>query len=185
MNGQNLAESAHSVLSVYPQASTGAVSAQAWSMKEAEHVTIYIQFGTEGGSPLTVPVSIIMNQCTSAAGANPTAMAFRYYYQLLGGAGNDVLNGNAGALTNTTGPGPNWAASTGITSFPATVSGLLYVIEMDSAELCAIADAVGTQTEYPYLVPAITLGASSTPVAVLAVLTGMRHAEKASYTQTT
>ena len=33
--------------------------------------------------------------------------------------------------------------------------------------------------------PAITLGASSTPVAVLAVLTGMRHAEKASYTQTT
>ena len=185
MNGVNLAEAGHSILVTSPQSTSGAVTSQAFHLKQAEHVSIYVLFGIEGGSPPTAPVSIILNQCTSAAGASATAMPFRYYYQLLGGAGNDILNGNAGALSNTVGPGPNWATSAGITSFPASVNNLVYVLEVDAAELEAIADAVGTQTEYPYLQVAVTNGASASYICILAVCTGLRYAEKGGFTYTT
>lgn len=185
MNGVNLSEAAHSVLAVFPQ-SVATATAQCFHMKQAEHVSIYVLFGAESGSPLTVPTSIVVNQCTNASGGSATPLAsFRYAYQLLSGAGNDVLNGNAQALSNTVGPGPNWTTSTsGITSFPASTNGLVYIIEIDSAELEAIADAVGPQTEYPYIQVVVT-NANAEYITILAVLTGLRYAEKGGYTMTT
>lgn len=187
MNGQPVAGgAAHPIVIFQPQTGTTCTS-QAFHLKEAEHVSIGIILGAEGGSPPALPTSIVVNQCTSAAGANATPLpGFHYYYQLTAGAGNDVLNGNAGALTNTVGPGPNWATTTaGITSFPASVAGLQYWIEIDSAELEAIADAVGPQTEYPYLQVVVTNGNSSSYITMVAILTGLRHAELGGYTMTT
>jgi hypothetical protein len=186
MNGVNLAEATH-IVNVLPAVNTtGGVTGQAFSMKGADHVSILITFGATT-SPPVAPTSIVINQCTSAAGANATPLAsFRYYYQLLGGAGNDILNGAAQALANTPSLPPNYTTSTaGITSFPATVANLVYVIEIDAAELEAIADVVGTITEYPYLQVVIANGANATYGSVIAVLSGLRYAYKVGATATT
>ena len=184
MNGSPVAEFQHPIVILQPQTGT-TLTAQAFTMKEAYHVSIGIFFGTEGGSPLALPTSIVLNQCTSAAGANATALSFRYYYQTTPGAGNDVLNGNQQPLPNTTGPGPNWATASGITAFPANVAGLQFWIELDSPELEAIADAaVGTQTEYPYLQLVVTNGNSASLCCAVAICSGLRHAEKGGYTFT-
>jgi len=187
MNGINLAEAGHSVLAYGPANISSTATGQAASFKLAEHVSIYILFGTEGGSPPAVPTSIQVNQCTDASGSNPTAMAngFRYYYQKLGGAGYDILDGNAQALSNTVGPGPNWTSSnSGITSFPATVTGLVYIIEMDAAEMEIIAQSVGSNTEYPYFNVVVTSSAA-TPCTILYVFSGLRYAYKGGQTFTT
>ena len=179
MNGQNLAEAAHSALILAPQTISGGATAQAFHLKSGEHASIYILFGAEGGSPAVVPTSIVVNQCTTAAGASATALpgGFRYYYSLLGGAGNDVLNGIGGAPANAPGKPPNYATSSGITSFPASISNLMYIIEIDSAELeSSLVDVVGTIVEYPYLQVVIANGAYATYCAILVVVTGMRWA---------
>jgi hypothetical protein len=183
MNGTPISELNHPIVLISPQ--TGAtLTSQAFTMKEAEHVSIVTIFGAEGGSPAAVPTSIVLNQCTSAAGANPTALAFRYYYQATAGAGHDVLDGNQQGASNTVANGPNWATASGITSFPVSVAGLQFIIELDAAELEAITGAVGPQTEYPYLQLVVTQNASSY-ACVYAVLSGLRHAEKGGYTMTT
>jgi hypothetical protein len=185
MNGVNIAEACHTVLVVPAVNTTGGVTGQAFSMKQAEHVSIIIAFAAVA-SPPVAPTSIVINQCTSAAGANATPLAsFRYYYQLLGGAGNDILNGAAQSLANTPSLPPNYTTSTaGITSFPATVANLVYIIEIDAAELEAIADVVGTATEYPYLQVVIANGATATFGTCIAILSGLRYAYKIGASQT-
>ncbi len=179
MNGVNLAEATHLVSVLPPVSISGGKTGQAFSMKGAEHVSIVISFGVQGAA---VPTAIVVNQCTSAAGAGATALtSFRYYYQLLGGAGNDVLNGAAQAQANTPSQPPNYTTSTaGITSFPTSVANLVYVIEIDAAELEAIADTVGTITECPYLQVQITDSGNTTYASILAVLSGVRYANKLS-----
>jgi hypothetical protein len=181
----NQAEHLHTVLALSPVALGASKTSQAVSMKNASHVSWGVYFGASNG----VPASIVVNQCTDANGDNATPLpSFRYYYQLLGGAGNDILNGNAGALSNTVGPGPNWAQTTaGITSFPASVANLVYIIEIDDTELEAIADAVGPQTEYPYLQVVVTNAGSpvnTTQISMVALLSP-RYPEKGGFTATT
>lgn len=184
MNGNPIAGGGcHPIVLLQPQ--TGAaLTAQAFHLKEGEHASIGVIFGVEGGSPAAVPTSIVLNQCTSAAGANPTAMAFKYYYQLLSGAGNDVLQGVQQILSNTIGYGPNYATTSGITTFPASVAGLQFWIEVDAAELEAIAGVVGPVTEYPYLQVVVTQNSASY-VCVVGMVTGLRHAELGGYSFTT
>jgi hypothetical protein len=177
----------HSVLAFGPGNISTTATSQACSFKLAEHLSIYVLFGAEAGSPPAAPTSINVYQCTTAGGANATAMSsgFRYYYQLLGGAGNDILNGDAQALTNTVGPGPNWTSgNSGITSFPASVSNLVYIIEMDSAEVEIIAQSVGSNTEYPYIQVEVA-STAATPLTILYVFTGLRYAYKGGQTFTT
>ncbi len=185
MNGQPVAGGgAHPIVILQPQVGT-TLTALAFHMKEAEHASIGIIFGAEGGSPPVLPTSIVLNQCTTEAGASATAIPFKYYYQTVSGAGNDVLLGNQQALSNTLGPGPNWATSSGITAFPTSVAGLQFWIEVDAAELEAIAAVVGPVVEYPYLQLVVTNGNASSYVAAVAILTGLRHAELGGYTFTT
>lgn len=180
MNGQNLAEAGHTVLAFGPASISSTATGLAANFGLAEHLTIYVLFGIEAGSPPAVPTAIQVNQCTDASGSNPVAMAngFRYYYQTASGLGNDVLNGNAQALTNTVGPGPNWTAgAAGIVAFPASVTGLVYAIEMDSAEVEIIAQNVGSNTEHPYIQCVVT-STAATPCTILYVFTGLRYAYK-------
>ena len=174
MPGINLAEQAHVIQILASESISGGKTCQAFSMKNAAHATIVIGFGVQGAEP---PTAIVVNQCTAASGAGATALAsFRYYYQLLGGAGNDVLNGAAQARANSNGNPPNFTSSVaGITQFPASVANLVYIIEIDSAELEAITNTVGTITEYPYLQVQITDSGNTTYASAWAVLSGFRY----------
>ena len=195
MNGFNIAEAGHTVLALVPETISGGATAQAFSMKGAEHVSIIIAFGVVAGSPPTPPTSIVINQCSSAAGANATALgSFRYYYQTAAGAGNDILNGYQQCLSNSPNLPPNYTSGTaGITTVPAinaplpapNPGGGLIVIEIDAAELEAAADAVGPQTELPYLQVVIANGAYATYACVLAILSGQRYSYKVGVTATT
>lgn len=194
MNGVNIAEACHTVLALPPQSIANGATSLAWSMKQADHVSIIIAFGTEGGSPPTQEItSIQVNACTSAAGANATPIGvsggvagqgFRYYYQLLGGAGNDILNGAQQKLANSVNP-PNYTSgAAGIVAFPTSMTNLVWIIEIDSAEVEILADVVGTITEYPYLQVVIGNGSNAAICTVLAILSGLRYAFNIGATQT-
>lgn len=152
MNGFNVSEAGH-VVNLLPAVSiSGGKTTQAFSMKGAEHASIILSFGVMGAA---VPTSIILKQCSSAAGAGSVAIGFRYYAQALGGAGNDVL------------AGPTSVAATGITTFPTTVANTVYSIEIDSAEL----EDVGL----PYLEVVIADSGNVTIASAVAVLSGLRY----------
>ena len=172
MNGINLATAGHIVNILPPQSISGGKTAQAFSLKNAEHVSILIGFGVQGVGP---PTAIILNRCTSVAGANPVALpGFRYYYTTAPGAGNDILNGAGGPLAAYPAP-PNYVTVTeGLTVFPPSVAGLMYVIELDSADL-QVPTGVGPVTEYPYLQVSIADSGNATMCQILAVLTGERY----------
>ena len=185
-NGFNVAEQGHPINILPPVSISGGATAQAFSMKHAEHVSIIIAFGALASPPVN-PTAILVKQCTDASGSNATALAsFRYYYQSTAGAGYDTLDGYAQCLSNSPNLPPNYTASAaGITSFPSSVANLVYVIEIDSAELEVIADAVGSSTEYPYLQLVITSSATATYASAFAVLSGLRYASKLNATATT
>jgi hypothetical protein len=183
MNGVNLAVAGHPINVLPPQNISGGVTGQAFSMKGADHVSIIISFGGVP-SPPVAPTAITVSQCSNASGANASLLAsFRYYYQTAGGAGNDILNGDEQSLANAPSVPPNWTTSTaGITSasgaLPTNVQNLVYVIEIDAAELeTSTVDVVGAITELPYLQVAITNGANAIYASVMAVLTGLRYAQ--------
>lgn len=178
MNGFNVAPGGHVVNVLPPVSISGGKTGQAFTMAGAEHVSIIVAFGATT-SPPVAPSAIIVNQCTDALGSNPLPLAsFRYYYQKLGGAGNDILNGNQQALANTPSQPPNYTTSTaGLTSFPTSVANLVYVIEIDAAELeSASVEVVGTVTEHPYIQVQITDSGNATFACIIAILSGLRYA---------
>jgi hypothetical protein len=175
MGGINLAEQCKCVQVLAAKSISGGVTGIPFSMKGADHVSILIGFGAQG---VAVPTAIqVLQATTQAAGTTSALASFRYYYQLLGGAGNDLLNGAAQGLSNDLGRPPNYTTSTaGITVFPTSVANLVYVIEIDAAELCIAGDTVGTITEYPYLQISITDSGNATFVSGWAILSGARVA---------
>ena len=193
-NGTNVAEMCHTVLALPPQTIANGATSQAFTMKNADHVSILVLFGSEGGSPPSQEITgIQVNACTNSAGANATPIGvsgggsgqgFRYYYQLLSGAGNDILNGAAQKLANSVNP-PNYTSGTsGITAFPTTMTNLVYIIEIDSAEVEILADSVGPNTEYPYLQVVISNGSNAAYACVVAILSGLRYAYNIGTSQT-
>ncbi len=172
MNGFNVAEQGHAV-NVLPAVSiSGGKTTVPVSMAGAEHLSFIISFGASAA----LPTSIIVKQATTEAAGTSLAMGFRFYYQLTGGAGNDTLLG------------PFYAAATGITStlpagaaFPAGgVANLMYIIEIDAAELEVAAAVVGTIVEYPYVEVVIADSGNTTIGSAIAILSGLRYAYKGS-----
>jgi hypothetical protein len=177
MNGFEVALNGHPINIIPPQNIAGGVTSQAFSMIGAGHVSIVVKFGVVGGSPPQNPTSLVVNQCTNAAGANPNPLAsFRYYYQTAGGAGNDGLNGVQNPEGTSSTP-PNWTvSSSGITQFTPTLADTVIVIELEAAELeTSLVDQVGTVTEYPYLQVVINNGEIATYCQVDAILSGLRR----------
>src|ERR1035438_2071388 len=141
MNGVNIAVGGHVSNILPPVNITGGVTAQAFSMKLAEHVSIIITFGTVP-SPPVAPTAIPLSQCTNAAGSGAVLLSsFRYYYTTSSAlSGGDVYNGANQALANAPSLPPNWTlAGAGITSasgaLPTSVANLIYVIDRKSTRL--------------------------------------------------
>ena len=149
MNGFNISEAGHVVPVVLPKNVTGGATGQAFSMKSAEHASIVISVGA-----LAAQLgAVTLNQCTNVSGSGATAIPFRYYQQSTAGAGNDTFD-----------TGPVAATSAGFT--PPNTPNVVYVIEIDSAEL-----ADGS----PYLQLAIANGANADFASVVAILSGQRQ----------
>ncbi len=178
MNGFNVAEAGH-VINMLPAVSvSGGKTTLPISMANAEHLSIIINFGAVAAPP----TSIIVRQATTEGIAASSPISFRFYVQTTAAAGHDTL------------AGPYYADTTGITStlpttapFPATTgaTGLVWVIEIDSAELEAVAATVGTITEYPYVYVVIADTGNTSIVSVTGILSGLRYAYKGSPTVTT
>jgi hypothetical protein len=179
MQGISLSEAAHIAVLEVPQNISAQSSAApinpAFSMKNYKHASVLIVAGAEATQDAT---TLLVYLCNSAAGGSPVAIPFNYYFQALGGAGNDVLSAT---IQNAPATGLVLAAG----NWPP--SGLI-VIEIDANELEA--GAVGTALAGSLGVDSyigIGLGAPTAAdfAAVVAILTGARYANTASPTVTT
>jgi hypothetical protein len=121
----NISEEGHVAVILPPQSITGGTGLinPAFTMKGYKHATIIIASGAEATQDTS---TITLSLCSTAAGANPIAIPFNYYFQALGGAGNDVLS----TIQNATAAGITLAAG----DWPP--NGLI-VIEIDANELAA------------------------------------------------
>jgi hypothetical protein len=125
MNGFSIAEAGHVAVILPPisiSGGTGLIN-PAFSMKNYKHASILIASGAEAAQDTS---TITLSLCSTAAGANPFAIPFNYYFQALGGAGNDVLS----TIQNAPATGLVLAAG----DWPP--NGLI-VIEIDANELAA------------------------------------------------
>jgi hypothetical protein len=173
MQGISLSEAAHIAVLEVPQNITAQSSSTpinpAFSMKNYKHASVLVIAGAEATQDAT---TLLVYLCSSAAGANPIAIPFNYYFQAAGGAGNDVLSA---AINNAPATGLVLAAG----NWPA--SGLI-VIEIDANELEGATGAPlgGSLGVDSYI--GIGLGAPTAAdfAAVVAVLTGARYANTAS-----
>lgn len=164
MFGFNVSEAGHVVSVISPQNITGGVTGQAFYMKRHKHVSIIIQLGAQAAAF----TKILLNLCSSAAGAGATAIPFNYYSQTTAGNSNDVLSA---LLTST---------AAGVT--PTGNANTFYVIEMDANELEAASVGLGESGDFAYLQLQLTNGANADFVSAVAVLSGARDAEVSSPT---
>ncbi len=143
-------EQGHIVQAIAPvDGNAGApVTALGFSMANWRHASIIVNFGVTAGTP----TSILLVASTAASGGTTVALPFAYHACTT--AGGDVMG------TRTP------VAATGITTI-STNNGILYVIEIDAAEL---------PDGKPYLQLQVTLPASSNLVSATAILSGARHA---------
>lgn len=153
MRGLVVSEMGHVVLALAPVSASGGKTTQAFSMDNYMHASIVIGIGAQAAQM----TSIVVNACTSAAGANPTAIPFSVYKAET--ANGDVL----GART--------LEAAAGFQ--PSATAGIFYVIELDAEEL---------PQGSPYVEVVITNGANADFVSVVAFLSGARFAEQQSPT---
>lgn len=153
MNGFNISEAGHIVNLIPPvDGNNGApVTAQAFSMKGWDHVSIILQLGVTAAAP----TSIVLKSAATAGGSG-TAFNFNYYAMnpIASGPSNDVLGSKSTTVT----------ASTGIPS-PTAIDNVFYVIEIDSAEL---------PDGSPYVQLCVTNPASSVLMSAVAVLSAGR-----------
>lgn len=177
MNGFNLAEAAHIAVLEVPQNISAQSSATpinpAFSMKNYKHASILIIAGAEATQDAT---TLLIYLCTSAAGGTPIAIPFNYYFQALGGAGNDVLS----SIQNAPATGLVLAAG----NWPP--SGLI-VIEIDANELEAATGGALTGSLGVDSYIGVGLGAPTAAdfAAVVAILSGARYENDRSPTVTT
>jgi|ERR1700722_16538241 len=176
MEGFNIAETGHVSVILPPQSISGGSGLinPAFSMKNYKHASILIASGAEATQDtLTITLSL----CSSAAGAGAVAIPFNYYFQALGGAGNDVLS----AIQNATSAGITLAAG----DWPP--NGLI-VIEIDQRELespsvgAVLAGSLGVDA---YLALTINSPAAVDLACVMVVLSGARFAQINSPSVTT
>ena len=126
-------------------------------MGRYQHATIVLQFGVSSAAS-----TVILKNCTSAAGAGATAIAARYHACATGytAANGDVL----GAKTT--------LATTGLSM--GGTSNTFYVIEVDAADLT---------DGYPWVGLTFSNGAASLLASCLVILSGAKIAQDQSPTE--
>lgn len=146
MKGFPIAEAAHIVNILPPVDITGGVTGDIFSMKGHSHATIIIQVGVSA-SAFT---KILVNECSDFSGTGATAIPFRLYAEET--ANGDTL-GEAEEVE-----------STGKT--PSANNDIMYVIELDAADLSA---------DKPYVQLQLTNGTNSVIASAVAILSGARY----------
>jgi hypothetical protein len=147
------AQDGHSVLALAPVDITGGKTTAPFNMAGYAHASIFILVGVSAAAW----TSIVVNACSSAAGAGATAIAFDLFKQET--AAGDVL----GARTA--------IAAAGYA--PSANDGIFYVIEIDAAQLPA---------GLPYVEVVLANGSNSVIASVFAILSGARYASDQSAT---
>ena len=153
----NLAEICHFVHLVPPQSDTTGLSSSCINMEEWSHLTIVVLMGATNADAGFITVQ----KCTSIAAANPTDFAFQYYAEETDAG--DVLDATPTRVT----------AATGIDAAPAGVNNIMYVIEIDAAEL---------GQSYPFVRVTFSVPGGANLIAALGILSGGRDARAASPT---
>ena len=153
--GFNVAEEGHVVNLIPPIDITGGVTGDVFSMREYAHVSIIIQIGVSAAAPL----KIIINECTSFAAANATAIGHRIYKE------ETALGDTLGAVVN--------AAAAGET--PSANDTIFYVVELDADELSDLSQFVQLSIT--------STSAVSVIASAVAILSGSRYGEVQSRTQ--
>lgn len=143
--GFNIAEQAHVVNALAPVDINGGVNTDVWSMKNYSKASILIQMGVTGGAS-----TVTVEACDDFTPSNTTAIAFAVYKEET--AAGDTLGARVAATTS------GFAASTN--------NGIMYVIEVDAAEL-----PVG----YPNLRVAFSDPSGATFASCAAILSGPRY----------
>lgn len=145
--GLTIAEEAHVVNILPPIDITGGVTGDIFSMENFSHATIIVQVGVSAAAF----TKIIINECTDFAGTGATGIAHSIYKEET--AAGDTL----GARTA--------VAAAGTT--PSATDTIMYVIELDAAELTAGSHFVQLS---------LTNGANSVIASAVAILSGSRYA---------
>jgi hypothetical protein len=170
MNGFNVSEEGHVAVILPPVSISGGSGLinPAFTMKNYKHASILIASGAEATQDTA---TITLSLCSTAAGAGPIAIPFNYYFQPLGGAGNDVLS----SIQNATAAGITLAAG----DWPP--NGLI-TIEIDANELEAATGAPlgGSLGVDSYIGVTIGSPAAVDLACVMVVLSGARYENVAS-----
>jgi len=153
MKGLTIAEGAHVINALPPIDITSGRFSDVWSMENYAHATIIVQVGVSAAAF----TKIIVNACDDFVPTTRTALAYAMYAEET--AAGDTL----GARTA--------VAAAGHT--PSAADTIMYVIEIDAAELPA-----GS----PNLEVSLTNGVNSVIASVVAILTGPRYAGDQSAT---
>lgn len=154
MRGIALAEVGHIVNVIPPVDISVGKAGDVFTMKNHSHATIIIQIGVSAAAF----TKILVNECTSFAAAGATAIAFNVYKEET--AAGDTL----GARTAVT--------ASGLT--PSANDNIMYVIELDAAELSDGSNFVQLQ---------LTNTTNSVIASAVAILTGARYGGEASATE--
>ena len=154
----NLAETCHFVNLVPPKdASTAATVCPVFDIEGYSHVTVIIQIGAsaEDAGYFTV------EQCDALSPTLHPDFAFRYYAEETDAG--DVLDASPTRVT----------AATGIDLAPAGANNLMYVVEIDAAELTS---------GYHHLRCNFSAAGGANLISAIAILSGARDARPASPT---
>lgn len=153
MRGIALAEVGHIVNILPPVDISAGKTGDVFTMEAHSHATIIIQIGVSAGAF----TKILLYECTSFAAAGATAIGFSVYKEET--AAGDTL----GARTAVT--------SAGLT--PSANDNIMYVIELDAAEL---------SDGYQYVQLSLTSTTQSIIASAVAILTGARYGGEQSAT---
>lgn len=147
------AQDGHIVNALPPIDITGGKDSDVWTMKNYAHATIIVQVGVSAAAF----TKIILQACDDFTPSNTTDIAFRQYAEET--AAGDTLS----AVTA--------VAATGTT--PNAADNIMYVIEIDAAELPA---------GFPCLRLHLTNGVNSVIASAIAILSGSRFAKDTNAT---
>jgi len=153
MRGFNIVEHGHIVNILPPIDISGGKTSDTFSMAKYARAQIIIQIGVSAAAF----TSIVVNECTAAAGTGATAIAFDYYAEET--AAGDTLAARAAATTS------------GIT--PNAADNIMYVIDLEASQL---------SDTYHWVQVVLANGTNSVIASAVAILSGARYAEDASPT---
>jgi len=149
--GINIAEQCHVVNILPPVDITGGVTGDVFSMENFAHATIIVQVGVSAAAF----TKIIVNECTSLAAADATAIAHAIYKEET--ALGDTLGARTAVLAAGTTPSAN--------------DNIFYVIELDASEL---------SDGYGFVQLSLTNGVNSVIASAVAILSGSRYSGDAT-----